>query len=147
MTASLSPMETSSRFDDDWKSFLGLAARAFQPEILSRNRERLEHFLPRLRSNDREDILQKSAFIYVTYIRTTPEKLWQALTAPGFNRRFFFGATRESEWKKGAAWRLMIPDGRFADGGEILEIDPPRRLVLKWRNEMMPELHRKVISA
>jgi uncharacterized protein YndB with AHSA1/START domain len=90
--------------------------------------------------NNREDILQKTTFIYVTYIRSTPEKLWQALTTPGFNRQFFFGATQESEWKKGAAWRLMIPDGRVADSGEILEIDPPRRLVLKWRNEFMPEL-------
>ena len=84
--------------------------------------------------------MQKSTFIYVTYIRTTPEKLWQALTTPEFNRQFFFGTTQESEWKKGAAWRLMIPDGRVADSGEILEIDPPRRLVLKWRNEFMPEL-------
>ena len=34
----------------------------------------------------------------------------------------------------------MFPDGRIADTGEILEIDPPRRLVLKWRNEFRPEL-------
>ena len=74
------------------------------------------------------------------YIRTTPEKLWQALTTPEFNRQFFYGATQESEWKKGAAWRLMKPGGGVCDSGEVLEIDPPRRLVLKWRNEFMPEL-------
>ena len=84
--------------------------------------------------------MAKPKFVYVTYIRTTPEKLWQALTTPEFNRQFFFGTTQESEWKKGASWRLMIPDGRVADSGEVLEIDPPRRLVLKWRNELMPEL-------
>jgi uncharacterized protein YndB with AHSA1/START domain len=84
--------------------------------------------------------MAKSQFVYVTYIRTTPEKLWQALTHPEFNRQFFFGTTQESEWKPGASWRLMIPDGRVADSGEVLEIDPPRRLVLKWRNEFMPEL-------
>src|SRR5258705_3966776 len=84
--------------------------------------------------------MAKSGFVYVTYIRTTPEKLWQALITPEFNRQFFFGTTQESEWKPGASWRLMIPDGRVADSGEVLEIDPPRRLVLKWRNEIMPEL-------
>ena len=37
-------------------------------------------------------------------------------------------------------WKLMFPDGRVADAGEALEIDPPNRLVLKWRNEFRPEL-------
>ena len=41
--------------------------------------------------------MQKSQFVYVAYIRTKPEKLWQALTMPEFNRQFFFGATQESE--------------------------------------------------
>jgi uncharacterized protein YndB with AHSA1/START domain len=90
--------------------------------------------------------MAKSRFVYVTYIRTTPEKLWQALTTPEFNRQFFFGTTQESEWKPGALWRLMIPDGRVADSGEVLEIDPPRRLVLKWRNEIMPELRAEGFS-
>ena len=40
----------------------------------------------------------------------------------------------------GSSWRLVFPDGRVADTGEIAEIDPPRRLVLKWRNEFRPEL-------
>ena len=42
--------------------------------------------------------------------------------------------------KKGSAWRIMIPDGRVADSGEILEIEPYRKLVLTWRNEFRPEL-------
>jgi uncharacterized protein YndB with AHSA1/START domain len=84
--------------------------------------------------------MPKSRFVYVTYIRTTPKKLWQALTTPGFNRQFFFGTTQESKWKKGAAWRLVKPDGEVVDSGAVIEIDPPRRLVLKWRNEFMPEL-------
>jgi uncharacterized protein YndB with AHSA1/START domain len=46
----------------------------------------------------------------------------------------------DSDWKAGASWKLVFPDGRVADAGEILEIDPPRRLVLKWRNEFRPEL-------
>jgi uncharacterized protein YndB with AHSA1/START domain len=84
--------------------------------------------------------MSKSKFVYVIYIRTTPKKLWQALTTPRLNRQFFYGTTQESKWKKGAAWRLMKPDGGVRDSGKVLEIDPPRRLVLKWRNQFMPKL-------
>ncbi|MDR3622722.1 MAG: SRPBCC family protein [Paludisphaera borealis] len=82
-----------------------------------------------------------SRFVYVTYIRTTPEKLWQALLDPEFTRQYWGGTWQESEWKPGASWRIMIPDGRVGDSGEILEIEPHRRLVLTWRNEFKPELH------
>jgi uncharacterized protein YndB with AHSA1/START domain len=81
-----------------------------------------------------------SRFVYVTYIRTTPEKLWQALIDPEFTRRYWCETRLESEWKPGASWRSMIPDGRVGDSGEILEIDPPRKLVLTWRNEFLPEV-------
>jgi uncharacterized protein YndB with AHSA1/START domain len=81
-----------------------------------------------------------STFVYVTYIRTTPQKLWDALTQPEFIRQYWFGMIQESEWKVGASWKMLFEDGRVADAGEVLEIDPPRRLVLKWRNEFRPEL-------
>jgi uncharacterized protein YndB with AHSA1/START domain len=79
-------------------------------------------------------------FIYVTYIRTTQEKLWAALRAPEFTRQYFFGVTLESEWTPDSAWRMVHPDGKVTDSGKVVEIDPPRRLVLSWRNEMRPEL-------
>jgi uncharacterized protein YndB with AHSA1/START domain len=88
----------------------------------------------------------KSKFVYVTYIRTTPEKLWEALTDPKFTRQYWYGVSSESEWKVGSAWRLMIPDGRVGDAGEVLEIDPPKRLVISWRNEFMPELRAEGFS-
>lgn len=81
-----------------------------------------------------------SRFVYVTYIRTTPEKLWRALIEPEFTRQFWCETRQECEWKPGASWRLMIPDGRVADSGEVLEIEPGRRLVLRWRNEFVPEM-------
>lgn len=84
--------------------------------------------------------MSESTFVYVTYIRTTPEKLWRALTEPEFTRQYWAGTWQDCQWKKGASWKLMIPDGRVGDAGEVLEINPPRRLVLSWRNEFMPEL-------
>jgi uncharacterized protein YndB with AHSA1/START domain len=81
-----------------------------------------------------------STYVYVTYIRTSPQKLWDALTKPEFIKQYWFDMTQESEWKPGAPWTMTFPDGRIADAGEVLEIDPPRRLVLKWRNEFRPEL-------
>jgi len=82
----------------------------------------------------------KSTFVYVTYIRTTPEKLWEALTKPEFVRQYWFGYVQKTDWKRGSPWSLVHSDGRVADTGEILEIEPPKRLVLKWRGEFRPEL-------
>ncbi len=84
--------------------------------------------------------MAESRFVYVSFIRTTPEKLWQALLDPEFTRRYWFGTWHESEWNPGAPWRLMIPDGRVGHSGEVLEIEPRRWLVLAWRAEFIPEL-------
>jgi len=84
--------------------------------------------------------MNKPSFVYVTYIRTTPEKLWRALIEPEFTRQYWFEAWQDCEWKVGASWRLMTPDGRVADSGEVLEIEPHRRLVLSWRTELTPEM-------
>ena len=82
----------------------------------------------------------KSSFVYVTYIRTTPEELWTALTTSEFMKKYWFGMNFETDWKVGSPWKLIFPDGRIADIGEIVELDRPRRIVLKWRNEFRPEL-------
>ena len=85
-------------------------------------------------------LMAKSQFVYVTYIRTTPEKLWRALIEPEFTRQYWFGTTQESEWKAGTSWQISFSDGRVADTGEVVEIEPHRRLVLKWRHELDAEL-------
>jgi len=82
----------------------------------------------------------KSTFVYVTFIRTTPDRLWSALTSAEFHEKYWFGMHCESEWKVGSSWNLLFADGRVADTGEVVEADPPRRLVIKWRNEFKPEL-------
>ncbi len=79
-------------------------------------------------------------FVYVTYIKTTPERLWSALTSSDFAKQYWLGMTPEAEWKKGGPWKLVHPDGRITDSGEILEFEPSKRLAIRWRNEFMPDL-------
>lgn len=84
--------------------------------------------------------MARSTFVYVTYIRTSPEKLWSALTDPEFQKEYWFGMHGESRWTAGSSWKLVSGDGGVLDAGEIVESDPPRRLVIRWQNQFRPEL-------
>jgi uncharacterized protein YndB with AHSA1/START domain len=85
--------------------------------------------------------MARSTFVYVTYIRTTPEKLWSALTDDvEFMKQYWFGTHCESKWTSGSSWKMVYPDGSITDAGEIVEAEPPRRLVIRWQNQFKPEL-------
>lgn len=85
--------------------------------------------------------MARSTFVYVTYIRTTPQRLWSALTSDTeFMKRYWFGVHCESEWTAGSPWKMLSGEGNVLDSGEILESDPPRRLVIRWQHQKMPEL-------
>jgi uncharacterized protein YndB with AHSA1/START domain len=71
--------------------------------------------------------MSKPEFVYVTYIETTPEKLWHALTDGDFTERYWFGVRLKSDWKVGSRFAMMR-DGTENDAGEVIEYDPPRRL-------------------
>jgi uncharacterized protein YndB with AHSA1/START domain len=90
--------------------------------------------------------MAESRFMYVTYIRTTPAKLWHALRDPEFTRQYWVATWQDCGWKIGDSWKLMIPDGRVGDAGEVLEIEPEKRLVLSWRNEFIPGLREEGFS-
>ena len=85
-------------------------------------------------------------YVYVTYIRTTAEKLWQALLDPELTRLYWCDTRVDADWKVGGAWTRKTPDGQLKDSGEILEIDPPKRLVMSWRNEFRPEIREEGFS-
>ena len=85
--------------------------------------------------------MARSTFLYVTYIRTTPEKLWSALTEDvEFMKQYWFGNRCESQWTPGSSWKMIYPDGTLTDAGEILEAEAPRRLVIRWQHQNKPEL-------
>jgi DNA-binding transcriptional ArsR family regulator/uncharacterized protein YndB with AHSA1/START domain len=84
--------------------------------------------------------MDKPSFVYTTYIRTTPERLWQALTDPAFTRRYFWRATFQTDWKAGSTMRWDLLGVTIADPEQVvLESDPPRRLAYTWHS-LTPEL-------
>lgn len=78
--------------------------------------------------------MAKTEFIYTTYIKTTPQKLWKALTTPEFMKQYWGNMYIKTDWKKDSAWQLLFADGGLADEGKVVEIKPNKRLVLSWRN-------------
>ena len=84
--------------------------------------------------------MARSTFVYVTYIRTTEEKLWSALTDAEFMKQYWFGMHCESRWTAGSSWKMVRADGSVCDDGEIIESEPPRRLVIRWQHQDNPEL-------
>jgi uncharacterized protein YndB with AHSA1/START domain len=66
--------------------------------------------------------------VYEVYIRTTPERLWEAITSPEYTTRFFYGGKYESTWERDSPYRTILEDKTVPFIGTVLEYDPPRRL-------------------
>ena len=90
-----------------------------------------------------ETTMENPKFVYTTYIRTTPEKLWQALTEPSFTRRWW-QTTFETDWTTGSAMTWDNDGVIIADPEQIvLEADPYRRLAYTWHT-FTPELEERL---
>jgi uncharacterized protein YndB with AHSA1/START domain len=80
--------------------------------------------------------------VFEIYIKTTPERLWEALTDTEMRRQYTFGAGVESSWKNGSPYQLVAGTGAIA-AGENLEVEPPHRLVQSltalWSDEVKAE--------
>jgi uncharacterized protein YndB with AHSA1/START domain len=83
--------------------------------------------------------MSKPEFVYVTYIETTPGKLWEALTSSEFSKRYWFGTEVRSDWKVGSPFAL-VTDGKTSDTGEILVADPPRLLSYTFKHELFEDM-------
>lgn len=85
--------------------------------------------------------------VYRVFIRATPQAIWDAITKPEFTQRFGYGLKDEYELRPGGRYRGFANDGMLAMGtpeiavdGEVIESDPPRRLVVTWRMVMDPRM-------
>jgi uncharacterized protein YndB with AHSA1/START domain/DNA-binding transcriptional ArsR family regulator len=106
------------------------------------DRERA-HALADLKRALEKTPMQKPQFVYTTYIKTTPEQLWQALTDPAFTSRYW-GATFVTDWKVGAPMTWEYGGVRITDPAQIvLESDPYRRLAYTWQT-VTPEFAKTV---
>ena len=83
--------------------------------------------------------MRKPEFVYVTYIETTPEKLWEALTSSEFSKRYWFGTELKTDWKIGSPFALVM-NGTTTDTGEILAADRPRRLSYSFKHVLDDEM-------
>src|SRR5690349_19362317 len=81
----------------------------------------------------------RPSFVYVTYIATTPEKLWTALTDGKFTREYWGGRAVESDWKVGSPvrFRKMNNENDHVHG-KVLEVKPPWQLAMSWAFELAP---------
>jgi len=82
--------------------------------------------------------------VFEIYIKTTPERLWQAITNPEMRRKYTFGAIVQSDWTPGSRYEASNPKSpSLIFGGENLQVDPPRRLVQSfnalWSDEVKSE--------
>src|SRR3954470_16296451 len=80
--------------------------------------------------------MPKPSFVYVTYIATTIDRLYRALTTAEFTEHYMFGRRVESTWEVGAPVRYYGRDGDVSDSGTVLEASPPSLLVFTWRVEL-----------
>ena len=79
--------------------------------------------------------MPKPEFVYVTYIETTSDKLWEALTSSAFSKLYWFGTELQSDWKVGSPVALVM-NGAVTDMGEILEAQRPRRLSYTFKHQL-----------
>jgi len=84
--------------------------------------------------------MERPRHVFQVYIRTTPERLWQAITDPAFTERYFFQTRVETTWERGGQLKYWMHDGGLAVEGEVLEVEPPRRLVTTWAFRHEPDL-------
>ena len=78
--------------------------------------------------------MTKPKLVYTTYIRSTPKKVWDAITQPKFARQYWGGLALVSDWKKGSTWDMATDDEtpEIYTTGKVLESTPPKRLVMSW---------------
>ncbi len=84
--------------------------------------------------------MTEPALVFEVTIKSTPEKIWEAITSPDWSKRYLFDSAIRSDFRRGSKVEWNAANGAAMVDGEILEIDPPWRLVTTWRSLWDPSL-------
>lgn len=122
--------------------------RRIHDRWISRYAERWTAALTDLKRHLEDPPMNSPRHVYTIFIRTSPDRLWEALTSAEDTRRYFYGTAVHSDWKPGSRVVYSYPDGRVAAEGEVIEADAPRRLVTtfdaRWDDEVTPDRPHRV---
>ncbi len=123
-----------SKYAAAWVGALGDLKRELEEETMSGTTTRTPVTAPR--------------HIQQIHIRTTPERLWEAITRASDTRDYFYGTLVESTWQKGAPLVYRYPDGTIAAEGTVLDAEPPRKLAhtfsALWDQAVTPDAPHRV---
>ena len=112
-----------SKYAEPWAAALTGIKRELEEETM--DAVDVQHRVPL--TNDPEG--QGAMAVFEIYIKTTPERLWEAITDPKLRAKYSFGVETHSEWTAGSSYTAAVPGVVDIAAGENLEVDPPRRLV------------------
>jgi uncharacterized protein YndB with AHSA1/START domain/DNA-binding transcriptional ArsR family regulator len=117
-----------SKYAEPWAAGLsGLKQRIEEQPTMQRIEEQTN--MDSEKSGKRPWTASPEEKVFEIYIKTTPERLWEAITDEEMRRRYNFGVGVASDWSPGSHYELVHPSGGAIADGEILEADPPHRLV------------------
>jgi uncharacterized protein YndB with AHSA1/START domain/DNA-binding transcriptional ArsR family regulator len=107
--------------------------RQIHDRWLDRYRARAASVLLDLKATLEEEMMESfaPASVFTVFVKATPEQVWRAITEPAFTQRYYYASTVESDWTRGSSYRYLI-DGDEAIVGDVLESEPPRRLVMSF---------------
>ena len=81
--------------------------------------------------------------VYSVYVKASPERIWRALTDGVETEQYYYGTRVGSEWTPGSRIVYEYPDGTVAADGEVIAVDPPRRLEMTFHARWDPELEKE----
>jgi uncharacterized protein YndB with AHSA1/START domain/DNA-binding transcriptional ArsR family regulator len=111
-----------SKYAEPWAAALTGIKRELEEETMQAD---VQHRVPLSPSPEGEGAMA----VFEIYIKTTPERLWEAITDPKLRARYSFGVETHSEWRAGSSYKAAVPGVVDIAAGENLEVDPPHRLV------------------
>jgi DNA-binding transcriptional ArsR family regulator/uncharacterized protein YndB with AHSA1/START domain len=122
--------------------------REIHDRWISKYAEKWAGALSRLKQHLEGPAMAPPRHVYTIFIRTSPQRLWEALTSPEDTKNYFYGTAVRSDWKPGSRVLYMYPNGTVAADGEVIESDPPRRLVTsfdaRWDDEVAADAPHRV---